>query len=321
MNRSCVTVTIIAAAMLISRWGVAATATGPSATPPSLSFSYQIPIPGIPTTLPAAAALKIALPSTASSSTIISSATCQTLPCPLSWLTITPGSALATQTLTVNVNPTNLPPGSYPGTIYITTSPDVGSLTVPVTFSVTNPPSNLVVSPGSTTANFTPANGATSDTLSFVYTTGSGWPVAHAAGIESELDVATTGDPITFNVTVAGSSGTGGKTIFLRVAPPGQTPGLQTNTLTVSGSAVPILVSIDQTVVQSLLPGGYSNSVTLAATSKANGSHTVAVSLQVTAGSPAITAVYPTSVVQAPLVNPIVTITGVNFFASSVSNT
>jgi uncharacterized protein (TIGR03437 family) len=77
-------------------------------------------------------------------------------------------------------------------------------------------------------------------------------------------------------------------------------------------------VSLDQTTVQSLLPGSYGGTVTFAATSAANGSHLVAVNLVISAGPPAVFSIFPASITQAPTVNPLITINGQNFFSTSV---
>jgi len=178
------------------------------------------------------------------------------------------------------------------------------------------------VTPGLGVTNFTAANGTTPDTLSFTYTTAAPW-----TSPQSELDVATNGTIIPFNVTAANASGgssSGGATktpVWLRVGPPGPTtiPSLQTSGQASPGSDVPIIVSLDQTAVQSLLPGSYGGVVTFAALNKVNGSHTVAVNLVISAGAPGVTSIFPTSVIQAPAVNPLITINGQNFFSTSVA--
>jgi len=120
----------------------------------------------------------------------------------------------------------------------------------------------------------------------------------------------------------AAASGSGGNTatpVWLRVGPQGSpTPGLQTGGVAIAGQNVPILVSLDQTTVQSLLPGSYGGTATFAATSPANGSHLVAVNLVISAGAPAVFSIFPASITQAPTVNPLITINGQNFFSTSV---
>jgi len=276
--------------------------------------------------MPAASKLTVSLPTTAPSGTVISVVPTYPAGTPAGqtgWLTVAPSQGnTAPLPLTVVANPTGLPPGSYNAALSVTTNPNVGSLSIAVTLSISNPPANLVVNPGLTTANFTPASGTTPDTLSFAYTTGTPWNVT-----PSELDVSTNGGIIPFNVTAANAagSGSGGSTttpVWLRVAPgppsaSGQ-PSLQTSGVAVAGSSVPISVSLDQTSVQSLLPGSYGGTVTFTANSAVNGSHLVAVNLVVSAGPPAVFSIFPTAIIQAPTVNPMISINGKNFFSTSV---
>jgi uncharacterized protein (TIGR03437 family) len=319
MKHRCANLIALAAAVLPLAWPQASS--GPSPSPASLTFSYTVNS----TALPAAAKLTISLPTTASSANVISVSPSYPPGTPdaqVGWLTVAPSSGHAPLALSVVANPTSLPPGSYNATLSVTTNPNVGSTSVSVTLSVANPQANLVVNPGLTTANFTPASGTTPDTLSFAYTTGAAW-----TGPASELDVSTNGGIIPFNVTAAnaaasGSGGKGSTPVWLRVAlgPLGASgqPGLQTSGVAVAGSSVPISVSLDQTSVQSLLPGSYGGTITFAATSAANGSHLVSVNLIVSAGAPAVSSIFPTSITQAPAVNPLVTINGLNFFSTSV---
>ena len=311
MKKACAILASLAA-MASFAWG--ATSSGPTANPASLNFTYQVNT----TTLPAAAKMTVSLPNSASTSTVVSVAAAYPPGTPLSqsgWLTVTPASGHAPLALSVVVNPTGLPPGSLKASLTITTAPDIGSLIVPVTLVISNPPARLVVAPGPTTTNFTPAQGTSPDTLSFTYTTGTVW-----VATQSELDVSTNGGIIPFNVTAAvSSSGNGGTANWLRVAPQGAlVPSTQTSGVAVAGSNVPIIVSLDQTTVQGLLPGSYGGTVTLAATSSANGTHTVAVNLVISAGPPVVNTIFPASVVQAPVVNPLITINGQNFFSTSV---
>jgi uncharacterized protein (TIGR03437 family) len=318
MKHRCANLIVLAAVALPSAWSQASS--GPSATPASLTFNYTVNS----TTLPASAPLTVSLPSTASSSTVISVVSTYPAGTPptQTWLTVAPAKGHAPLKLTVVANPTSLPPGGYSATLSVTTNPNVGSLSISVTLSVSNPPANLVVNPGVATSNFTPASGSTPDTLSFTYTTGAPWNAP-----ASELDVSTTGGTIPFNVTAANAagSGSGGSAttpVWLRVFPGPVTasgqPTLQTSGVANTGSSVPITVSLDQTSVQSLLPGSYGSTVTFAANSAINGSHLVAVNLVVSAGPPVLFSIFPTSLVQAPIVNPMISINGQNFFSTSV---
>jgi uncharacterized protein (TIGR03437 family) len=314
MKKPCAKLAILAVVGISSAWSQTSS-TGPSASPSSLSFSYTINS----TTLPASTKLKVSLPATVSSSTVISVVPVYPAGAAASetgWLSVAPASGASPLTLEVVANPTGLPPGSFTSTLSVTTSPNVGSLNVPVTLSISNPPANLVVTPGATTTNFTPANGSTPATLLFSYTTGAAW-----SDPASELDVSTNGGIIPFNVTVANATTSGKSTtpVWLQVAPEGTAiTSTQTSGVAVAGSDVPIMVSLNQTVVQSLLPGSYGGTVTFAATSTANGTMQVAVNLVVSAGAPSVTSIFPSSIVQAPAVNPLITINGQNFFSTSV---
>jgi uncharacterized protein (TIGR03437 family) len=296
----------------------AATQTGPTAKPASLSFTYQVNS----TPLPAPTTVVVTLPPTDPASTIIYASICpQTAStCPASWLSVTPPSGYGPLTLTVHVNPTGMAPGSLSGRIYVWTSSGE-NLTVTTTLLITNPPSSLAVNPGAGITNFVVANGNTPDTLSFTYTTGTPWTSLASASVSSELDVATNGTTIPFTVTA--SSSPGGKSSacggWVCVSQVGYSPAATTSGVANSGSAVPIVVSLDSTSVAALLPGSYAGTVTFTPTGTATATaHEVAVSLVISAGLPAVSSLFPTQVVQAPVVDPEITINGANFFTTSV---
>jgi uncharacterized protein (TIGR03437 family) len=300
--------------LLLLAGAAAAQSVGPSVTPTSLVFTYQVnsataPSPGkLTATLPAAiASLPISVAVTSS---------------PQGWLTVTPDTGHSPLAMTVTVNPTSLTPGSYSGTITINTVP-AGSnpAVVSVNLSISNPPSTLLVT--SPSGNYTPpASGAASPTLTFTYTTGSVAP----APLLSELDVASNGDIIPFNVTAAntaikGAAGGSASGVWLRVNGSGQLANLQTSGVALSGSYVPIYVTLDMATVTTLNPGSYAGLITVAATSSTNGSATVAVNLVVSAGPPTLDPafpIFPASVIAGPAIDPVVTIYGDNFFATSV---
>src|SRR5262249_22130589 len=137
---------------------------------------------------------------------------------PQGWLTVTPDTGHSPLAMTVTVNPTGLAPGSYTGTITINTTP-AGSnpAVVGVTLSASNPTSTLVAP--SSSSNYTPAwSGGTTPTLTFTYTTGA----AATIPAQSQLDVASNGDIIPFNVTasttaVKSSGTTGSSATWLRI--------------------------------------------------------------------------------------------------------
>jgi uncharacterized protein (TIGR03437 family) len=287
----------------------AAQSSGPTVSPTSLSFTYQVNS----TTFPAAAKLTATLPAATSSLAI----TVLVASSPQGWLTVTPDTGHSPLAMTVTVNPTSLTPGSYSGTITINTLPPGSNpAVVAVTLSISNPPSTLLVS--STSTNYTaPSSGAASPTLTFTYTTGA---VAPSPG-QSQLDVASNGDIIPFNVTASAAASSGKGAVWLRVNGSGQLPNLTTSGVALSGSFVPIFVTLDMASVSTLNPGSYSGLITVAATSASNGSATVSVNLVVSAGPPTLNPafpIFPSSVIAGPAVDPVITVYGDNFFTTSV---
>ena len=135
--------------------------------------------------------------------------------------------------------------------------------------------------------------------------------------------MASNGDIIPFNVTATGSTGSksSSSTGWLRVNGSGQLANLQTSGVALSGSYVPIYVTLDMATLTTLDPGSYAGSIAIAATSAANGSATVAVNLVVSAGPPTLNAsmpIFPASLIAGPVVSPVITIYGDNFFSTSV---
>src|SRR4051794_17512125 len=143
----------------------AAQSAGPTVSPSSLTFNYQVNSTAFPAPAKITATLPAALTALPVSVVFASS--------PQGWLTVTPDSGHSPLAMTVTVNPTSLTPGSYSGTITVNTVP-AGSnpAVVAVTLSISNPPSTLMVT--STSSNYSPAaSGASAPTLTFTYTTGS----------------------------------------------------------------------------------------------------------------------------------------------------
>ena len=202
----------------------------PTASPTSFSFTYQVNS----ATLPAAGKLTATLPKTAATGYTLTASVTPVM----GWLTVTPGSGSSPLTLTVTVNPTGLSPGSYSGVITLGTNPGSSTTLVPVTLSISNPPSSIAVSPASTVTNYTPGVSGANPTLAFNYTTGQ----TNALPVSTELDVASNGGIIPF--TVAAVSGS--KTVtWLKINVANQLPNLQTSGVALSGSYVPIYVTID----------------------------------------------------------------------------
>ena len=311
MKMACILGWALAALATGRAW--AASSTSITVSPASVSFSYQVGS----ATLPASSKVTVTLPTGTASSTVVMA---QASSAP-AWLVVTPASGYSPLALTLTANPTGLPPGTYPGSIAISTVPATMSLTIPVNLMVSNPPSSLVVISPST--NYTPATSSTNGTLTFSYTTGAAWPAFPATDptTSSEIDVASNGGTIPFIVTAAAATGAGagGSPAWVRVGPLGSTPsGLTTSGVALSGSYVPITVLLDQTIVESLLPGSYGATITIAPTTSGSASFIVSVNLVVSAGPPSLTSIYPEVIVQGPAVDPLITINGQNFFATSV---
>jgi uncharacterized protein (TIGR03437 family) len=288
---------------------------GPVATPSTLNFSYQVNS----ATFPAAATVKITLPAASASLPLVVTP-------PDNWAAVTPLGGSAPLTLTVSVNPTGLAPGSYSTRITVDTSPTSHApAVIPVLLTVSNAPPNLVVtSPQSGTYYTPPGSGSSSPIVSFSYTTGATTttvpPPAVAPACNMELDVASSGGIIPFNVTVANVKGTGSGTtpVWVRVNSSGQLPTTTTSGVANTGSYAPLCVTADLATLQTLTPGSYAGQITIAATNTVNGTWVILVNLVVSAGAPVFNSVYPTSIVANPAVNPVFTLYGDNFFNTSV---
>src|SRR5450432_653705 len=135
----------------------------PTALPTSFNFTYQVNS----TTLPTPGKLTATLSkSTGTGYTLTASVTP-----PLSWLTVTPGGGSSPLALTVTVNPTGLAQGSYCGMIYVGTNPGTATSLVPVTLSISNPPSSIIVTPAPSVNNYSPGLSGANPVLAFNYTT------------------------------------------------------------------------------------------------------------------------------------------------------
>ncbi len=291
-------------------WPAFGQSTGPVASPTSLMFTYQVNS----TTYPAAGKVTVTLPAAAALlplSVTVASA-------PQGWLTVTPDAGKSPLALTVTVNPTTLSPGSYSGTITVNTLPPGSNpAVIPVTLMISNPPATLTVTSPST--NYAPGSGAGLPSLTFSYTTGALATIPAA----SQLDVASTGDIIPFNVNASSGTGKASGTSssgWVRVNQTGQLPNVSTSGVALSGSFVPINVALDLSMLASLDPGSYAGLITIAATSVTS-TATVAVNLVVSAGPPILRTanpIFPSSVIAGPAIDPVITIYGDNFFSTSV---
>src|ERR1035438_9727201 len=277
----------------------------PAASPTSFNFAYQVNS----TTMPTLGKLTATLPKSLSTGYTLTASVSP----PMNWLTVTPGGGASPLALTVSVNPTGLSPGSYTGVITLGTNPGTSTTLVPVTLSISNPPSSIMVTPASTVTNYTPGVSGANPVLAYNYTTGQ----AGALPTGTELDVASNGGIIPF--TVAAASGT--KTVtWLKINVANQLPNLQTSGVALSGSYVPIFVSIDLTALVTLNVGPYTGTITFSNNASSAVAAVFSVSLNVSAGPPTITSIFPGSVTAAAAsgrVPPVVTIYGDNFFSNS----
>jgi uncharacterized protein (TIGR03437 family) len=283
----------------------------PTASPVSFNFTYQVGS----SVLPAAGKLTATLSKSTTTGYTLAASTANVSP-PEGWLTVTPRSGASPLALTVTVNPTGMSPGSYTGYIALGTTPPTSTTLVPVTLSISNPPSSITVSaagcnsvPPNCPSNYAPGVSGANPVLAYNYTTGQ----SAATPISDELDVASNGgDTIPFSV--AAVSGTKTDT-WLRIN--GQ---LATSGVTLSGNYVPIFVTIDNNALTTLNVGPYSGTVTFTNIASGAVAAAISVSLNVSAGAPTVNYIFPSSVTAAPAtgrVKPVITIYGDNFFTSS----
>ena len=214
------------------------------------------------------------------------------------WLSVTPVQGKSPLTLTVTANPSTLTAGSYWGyfTVTTTTAP-FNPVIVNVTLSISNPPSKLAI--GSAAFPVDASNNPITS-LAFSYTTSAPAPIPAS----SVINVSSTGDIIPFTVTAANvtAKGSGGGTtpVWLRVTASGGNglPSATASSSAFPGSFVGITVSLDYASISTLDPAGspYSGTITIAAVNAVNGSFTVPVTLNIAAGAPAITSIFPTAV-------------------------
>lgn len=137
----------------------------PGSGAPSLSLPVTLNVSNTPLINLSPAAIKvtavagaaatsqiIALTSTDTTTPLNFSATATTTPPGLTWLSVTPNNGTSPANLMVTINPANLSPGVYNGSILVTsTSPNVLAQTIPVQLTVAS--STITVSPASLTFN------------------------------------------------------------------------------------------------------------------------------------------------------------------------
>jgi uncharacterized protein (TIGR03437 family) len=219
------------------------------------------------------------------------------------WLTVTPTSGATPGTVSVSVNAGTLQPGTYTGSVNIT-SPGAGNSPQTVTVNLTvGQAQNLTVTPAS---------------LSFSSQTGSPAPATQTIGVTASAGSL----PFTAAATVTSGSAT-----WLAVTP---TSG------TASQTATNLTVSVNP---QGLTAGTYTGSVVVTGQGASNGPQTVVVTYVVTAiptpittsiqnaGSASIGAVAPGEIISifgtnlGPTTPVITTVSATGFFATTLSET
>jgi uncharacterized protein (TIGR03437 family) len=239
-------------------------------SPVSLSFTY---VTG--GTLPAAQTISIkAGSSKAAYTTAIA-------PLGTQWITITPDTGLLPAAMSVLVNPSGLPIGTYVVNIQFTAAGFASSLIISVTLTVEPAPPTLVLS--AATLNFvTPPNPAAAQTLT-LSTTGGAVPFTASAGSAAWLTVSPTsgvvlpGFPVTLTVAV-------------------NSTGFDPNSTAYAGKIIIVVTGVPS----------------------ANATQAVAVTMLVNALTPTITSLYPSAALlgSAALT---VTITGTGFYKGTTA--
>ncbi len=202
------------------------------------------------------------------------------LPYSAQWLSISANAGTTPASIKVYVNPTGLPSGSYSGTIVVN-APDAATTTqnFAVTLDVGDAPATL-------TANAT--------SLTFNWVSGNALPASQAIVLMSS------GGALSASIAVSGGT-------WLSASP--------NASITLVGLPGSVNVSVNPS---SLAPGTYTGKITFSSPNAANKSLIVSVTLNVSAGVPTVTNVWPPGV----LVNSsttVVTLTGTNFFPTSTA--
>ncbi len=243
-----------------------------AATPVSLVFSND------PTsaTLPPAQAVKV----TAGTASVAFTASASvTTPVGSGWLAVSPSSGSTPGSLSVLVNPSGLPIGSYTGKVMVAAlAAGAATQTVAVSLTVKAPPISLSVSPASLTFNY---------------------QVGTAAPVVQNLAVGSSGTFLSYT-TSATSTGN-----WLRVTPP---TGLVFAAFPATVAAV-----ADPT---GLFPGTYAGKITLAAAGASNPTQTINVSLVIAPGLPVLYSLFPVAVTQSAGATTL-TVSGAGFFTGS----
>jgi uncharacterized protein (TIGR03437 family) len=197
------------------------------------------------------------------------------------WLSLSGNSGTTPASFKVYVNPSGLPSGSYTGTIMVAATGALASpYSFPVTLEVADAPSTLISSAA---------------TLTFAYMTGSAPPAPQTIVLMSS------GDALSASITVSGGT-------WLTASP--------TGSITLVGLPGTVTVTVNPA---GLPPGAYAGKITFASPTAVDKSLIVNVALNIAAGTPTVSGVWPPGV----LVNStavIATLTGTNYFPTSVAS-
>lgn len=201
-----------------------------------------------------------------------------TVPPSSQWLIVTPLTGKTGTSVSVRVNPTSLLAGVYTAALQITATGASAPATLTITLVVKNPPPTMTVSP--TAINIS-------------------WQTDQAAPAPVPIVISTNDEPISFQAAASGGP-------WLTID--------RTLGIAMAGSPVTVTATI---VTDGLVPGPYTGRIAITSTNAANKSVTVNVSVTVTAGTPAITSIWPSA---APVGSDdsYITIRGSNFFKTSV---
>ena len=239
-------------------------------TPASLTFTWQ-----------SGSALPSGLTLAVKSGSSTAAYTTAVIPGNALWLSMSPDTGKLPASLTVRVNPSGLPVGTYNASLQVTAAGFAAPVSIPVSLTVTAPPPTLSVSAAS--LNFTvPVNPPPSQTLQLF----------------------TSGGPIPFTAVQQGAT-------WATVTPASGVvlPGVPT-ILTISADAT----GFDP------LPGPYVGKIVITASGvlPANKTQNIAVSLLVNAMTPTITSLWPSAALvgSGPLT---VTIRGTGFYKATTA--
>jgi uncharacterized protein (TIGR03437 family) len=239
-------------------------------TPASLSFVWQ-----------EGAALPAAQTVSVKAGTSLVAFTTAIAPLGTQWITITPGAGNLPVSMSVLVNPSELPIGTYMADIQLSAAGFPTALTIPVTLTVEAAPPTLVLS--ASTLNFsTPANPPAAQTLT----------------------LSTTGGPVPFSAVVQSAA-------WMTVTP--------SNGVVLPGAPITLTIAVNSTGFDPSAVA-YSGKISIAASGvpSTNATQYVAVLMLVNALTPTITNLYPSAALvgSAGLT---VTITGTGFYKGTTA--